>query len=164
MSSRFFFTLALGLSLLGAAAPVYAQEKTDLETQLGAFAGAQGAGYAAPTDPRIVAANTIRAALTLIGVLFLCYTIYAGFLIMTAHGDEAKITKGKDTLRTAVIGVLVILSAYAITIFVTRSLTAALQGGNDGFEAGFGVQPGGASAPVNRDPLSNPPPSQFFGP
>jgi hypothetical protein len=37
---------------------------------------------------------------------------------MTAQGDDKKVTKAKDTIRNAVIGVVIILFAYIITNIV----------------------------------------------
>jgi Fe2+ transport system protein B len=40
----------------------------------------------------------IRGVLSVIGVLFLVLTIYAGFLWMTASGSEDKVSKAKNIL------------------------------------------------------------------
>jgi len=48
--------------------------------------------------------------------------IYAGFLWMTAQGDDKLVTKAKDIIRQAVIGLIVIIAAFSISNFVLSSL------------------------------------------
>lgn len=74
------------------------------------------------SDPRILAASIIQVALSLMGTVFFLLTVYAGFLWMTARGDDEKVNKAIKTIRGAVIGLAVVLSAYAVTGFVTRGL------------------------------------------
>ncbi len=64
----------------------------------------------------------IEAFLSLLGIIFVILIVYAGFSWMTANGDEAKVTKAKDTIQRAVIGLVIIVSAYAITYFVFNNL------------------------------------------
>jgi hypothetical protein len=51
--------------------------------------------------------------------------IYGGYNWMTAAGDEQKIDKAKDTIRAAMIGLIIIIAAYAISIFVISRLWGA---------------------------------------
>jgi len=67
----------------------------------------------------------IRAFLGILGVLFLIYTIYAGYGWMTAQGEEEKVTKAKDTLTRAVIGLIISIGAYALTAWVFDKLLTA---------------------------------------
>ena len=64
----------------------------------------------------------IQAFLGLLGVLFLTYLLYAGYHWMTAQGDEKKVDKAKDTIQRAVIGLIVIIGAYAISFWVFDKL------------------------------------------
>ena len=64
----------------------------------------------------------IQAFLGILGVLFLSYLLYAGYNWMTAQGDEEKVTKAKDTIQRAVIGVIICIAAYAISYFVFQKL------------------------------------------
>jgi len=47
---------------------------------------------------------------------------------MTAGGEDEKVTKAKDILQAAVIGLVITLSAYSITYFVTGWLFSAQTG------------------------------------
>ncbi|MFA6428552.1 MAG: hypothetical protein WCW02_03355 [Candidatus Buchananbacteria bacterium] len=53
-----------------------------------------------------------------LGALFLILVIYAGFLWMTAGGNEDNIKKGKNIITWAVLGLAVIAAAYTITATV----------------------------------------------
>ncbi len=66
--------------------------------------------------------TVIKAALALVGTIFFVLTIYAGILWMTAAGEEEKVTKAKNIIIAAVIGLFIVMSAYAITAFVTAKL------------------------------------------
>lgn len=72
--------------------------------------------------PQIVQV-VISAFLSLLGIIFLVLIIYAGYNWMTAQGEEEKVTKAKDTLQRAVIGLIIIAAAYSITYFVFQNLS-----------------------------------------
>ena len=44
---------------------------------------------------------------------------------MLAQGNEAEVDKAKQILVAAVIGLIIVLSAYAITTFIGNQLTSA---------------------------------------
>jgi len=64
----------------------------------------------------------IQSALLLVGTVFLGLMVYGGFTWMTARGEEDKITKAKETVIAASIGIGIILAAYAVTAFITTNL------------------------------------------
>ena len=78
-----------------------------------------GAGFNAPLDPRVQVSIYIRYALQVVGIIFLVLMVYAGFLWMTAGGNEENVAKAKRLIMAAVIGVAIVLAAYSITYFVT---------------------------------------------
>lgn len=80
------------------------------------------AGYQADMTIGDVVATIIQAFLGLLGVIFVILIILAGYNWMSAAGDEEKITKAKDTIRAAIIGLIIIVAAYSITYFVLGSL------------------------------------------
>ncbi len=65
----------------------------------------------------------IGALLAFIGVIFFILMIYGGFLWMTAQGNEEQITKAKNLIIAAVIGIIIVMSAYAITAYIGGTLT-----------------------------------------
>lgn len=60
----------------------------------------------------------IGLVLSFIGILFLGLIIYAGIMWMTAAGNEQQVTKSKDLIVNAIIGLIVIFAAYAITAYI----------------------------------------------
>lgn len=65
----------------------------------------------------------IGLVLSFIGILFLILVIYGGITWMTATGNDQKVEKAKNMIINAVIGLLIVLSAYAITNFIGSQLT-----------------------------------------
>lgn len=71
------------------------------------------------------AGRIIGLILSFVGILFLALIIYAGISWMLAGGNEQTITKSKDLLVNAVIGLVIVFAAYAITIFVSQQFIGA---------------------------------------
>lgn len=67
----------------------------------------------------------ITVAISLIGIIFVAQIVYAGYLWMTATGEEEQVTKAKHIIRRSVIGLAIVLSAWAITSFVVKYLLDA---------------------------------------
>ena len=81
------------------------------------------------TDIRTLIANIIRVALGLLGIVALLIIIYAGYLWMTAKGDDKQVDKAKTTMTNGVIGLAIILLAFAIVSFVISALLGGGAGG-----------------------------------
>ncbi|MFA6250982.1 MAG: hypothetical protein WC686_05835 [Candidatus Shapirobacteria bacterium] len=88
------------------------------------------AGYEVTSIGSIIA-MVIQAFLGLLGIIFIILLILAGYNWMTAAGDEQKVTKARDTIRTAVIGLIIIIAAYSITYFVFKALGKTTSGSNN---------------------------------
>lgn len=73
-------------------------------------------------DLQTTTGNLIKGALTAVGTVFFGLMVYGGYLWMTARGEEDQITRSKETIIAAIIGLAVILAAYAATNFVTTNL------------------------------------------
>lgn len=99
----------------------------EIGSQFGAAARGAGTGQQA-TQVEVVIANIIKASLSVIGVLLVALLVYGGYLWMTAGGEEEKITKAKQIIRNAIIGIAIVLSAYAISVFVVNRLLYATRG------------------------------------
>lgn len=74
--------------------------------------------------PEIIG-GIIKTALGILGVVAAILIIYAGYVWMTARGKEERVTKAKETLEAAIIGLVIIMAAYAITYFVVDRLMQA---------------------------------------
>jgi len=66
------------------------------------------------TNPVDLIGNIIFAILGLTGAIALVMFIWGGLQWMTAAGNSEKVTKGRDTLLWAVLGLVIIFSSYAI--------------------------------------------------
>jgi hypothetical protein len=55
--------------------------------------------------------------------------MYAGFLWMTSGGDEEKITRAKKILINGIIGLIIILSSWALTTFILKRFSNVIGGG-----------------------------------
>lgn len=74
------------------------------------------------TDIRVVIANLINVILQISGIILILYIIYAGYLWMTAGGEEEQVTKAKTIISACVMGLLIVLSAYSLASFVISRL------------------------------------------
>jgi len=83
-------------------------------------------------DPRIVIARIIQIALGFLGTITVVLVIYAGFLWMTSQGNSDKVDKAKKILKSAVIGLIIILSSFAIVTFIINKLLGVGGGGGGG--------------------------------
>jgi hypothetical protein len=95
-------------------------------SQIGTATNLQNQGLA------VLIGNLINLALSFLGIVLLLIVIYAGFLWMTAGGEEDQVKKAKALITNAVIGLVLLLSALAISTFVFSELgkaTGATLGG-----------------------------------
>ena len=67
-----------------------------------------------------IISTAIQGFLSLLAIIFIILIIVAGYGWMTAGGDEQKVTKAKDTIEKAIIGLIIIVAAYSITFFVFK--------------------------------------------
>jgi len=82
-------------------------------------------------DIRVIIVNIIRWLLGLVGLVLVVIIMYAGYLWMTAGGNEDQITQAKSVIRNAVIGLAIILSAYSIVSFAMNLLGYNTGNGDD---------------------------------
>lgn len=65
----------------------------------------------------------IAALLGLVATVFFALMVYGGFLWMTAAGNGEQVGQAKKLIMNAVLGIIVISAAYAITNFVINAIT-----------------------------------------
>jgi len=99
------FTL-LALPVVAAAATPYSIED---------IGGSVGLGTA---DLKATVVNIIQWVLGILALVAVVMIIIGGFQWMTASGNEEKIEKAKKVISAAVIGLIIVLLAWAIVIFV----------------------------------------------
>lgn len=145
---RLFASLFLSMTLLvGGASMANAQLKPGIFTNTakewfgGAYdTGATGEGLQ-KSLPRAVG-SVISAVLGLVGVILLVIMVYAGFLWLTAGGNDDQVGHAKQLIKNGVIGMAITLGAFIITQFVVDQLTGALQTTSSG---GVQQRPGATS-------------------
>ena len=80
------------------------------------------AGFSESDTLGTISGRAINVALSMVGLIFLILMVYSGFLWMTARGEEAQIEKAQKIIKGTVIGLVLVLSAYAITFLVANAL------------------------------------------
>lgn len=109
---KFVLTAFLAVLLL----PKYVLALGGLDTTAG------GAGYK-EKDLLKISGNAINIALSFVGVLFLIMMIVGGFIWMTAAGNEDRVKTAIKLIVAGVIGLVIVVSAYAITSFLGTNFT-----------------------------------------
>jgi len=79
-------------------------------------------------DPRDIAASVIRVILGFLGIVAVIIILLGGFKWMTAGGNEDKVGEAKKLITAGIIGLVIILAAFAIATFVLNSLLSATTG------------------------------------
>lgn len=121
-------------AVLAFASPVLAQTGV-VNPNDGLTTFAEAAGFSSAPLPLIIA-RLIRTVIGFLGFLIVGYTIYGGFMYMTAGGDENRVKSAKRVLQNAVIGFVIAVSSFAIASFVITRVSDAVNGpgtiGGDG--------------------------------
>lgn len=86
-------------------------------------------GVSTNTDVRLIVINIVRYLLGFLGLLAVIIVLYGGYLWMTAAGNAQQVDQAKQVLKNGLIGLVIILSAFAIVQFVIYSF---FNNGNQG--------------------------------
>lgn len=73
-------------------------------------------------DIRVYALRIFKGILSFVGLVLIAMILYGGFLYMTSGGSEEKIGTAKKIISRAAVGTAIILSSYAITVFISRRM------------------------------------------
>lgn len=76
--------------------------------------------YNTKTSLAVIGGNLITVIFSLVGSIFIIFVVYGGYLYMTAAGNDEKADKGKRVISQSIIGVVVLMAAYAITYFLIK--------------------------------------------
>lgn len=74
-------------------------------------------------DPGAAAGDLLNTVYVVAGITCVIVIVVAGFMFVTASGDASLIKKAREMLIGALIGLLVIILAFAITGFVLGRFT-----------------------------------------
>lgn len=86
--------------------------------------GTLGLGTA---DLKDTVVNVIQWVLGILALIAVVMIIYGGFIWLTAAGDDSKIDKAKKIISAAVVGLIVVILAWAIVIFVAGTTANVTQ-------------------------------------
>lgn len=76
-------------------------------------------------DVRSTAGRIINVALGFLGIIAVVIVLLGGFKYMISGGNEEKTSEAKKLIVSGIIGLAIILSAWAITSFVITNLVNA---------------------------------------
>lgn len=96
------------------ALPVIAAAQVNVRAEFGTTFGLGTA------DLESTVVQIVQWALGFLGLIAVIFILYGGFVWMTAGGNEEKVSKAKKVIGAAVVGLIVVLVAWAIVIFVVQ--------------------------------------------
>ncbi|MBI2637212.1 MAG: Ig-like domain-containing protein, partial [Parcubacteria group bacterium] len=102
-------------------------------------------------DLKSTITTIVNITLGFLGIVAVVIILYAGYLWMTASGNEERIARAKSILRNAVIGLVIIMSSWAIAAFVINRIGGAIGGrGGDAPGSDASLFPGSGSTAAFR--------------
>ncbi|MFA4833731.1 MAG: pilin [Patescibacteria group bacterium] len=75
------------------------------------------------TTVSAIAGTAVSAFLSVLGVIFIALMLYGGYIWMMARGSEEEVTRAKDIIKAAVIGLIIVVASYAISFFIFDRIT-----------------------------------------
>lgn len=87
-------------------------------------------------DVTVVLASVVRVLILVSGIIFFALIVYAGIFWMISQGDESRVEKSKKTITSSVVGLVLIVSAFAITNLIqTRIIEGKMVNSDSGFSS-----------------------------
>ena len=117
MTKQLIRRVAATAAAIAVLAPLAAIAAVDTGSELGATFGL-GTG----TDVKQAIINIVGFLLTFLGLIAVVIILYGGFQWMTSAGNEERVTSARSTLTAGLIGLIIILAAFAITQFVINTI------------------------------------------
>ena len=114
-------------AVLGFSRPALAEAVTPAEMFGGDATGEEFASTAGLSSGSLVdtISSIIRVALGFLGVIAVVIILLGGFKWMTSGGNEEKVKKAKQLIFQGIIGLVIVMSSYAIASFVITSISTA---------------------------------------
>ena len=126
MSNSFKKTAVATLITAAVAVPMVALAQSNNGVDLGLeYATDIGLGT---QDVRTTVSGVIRSFMGLLGIVAVVIILLGGFKYMTAAGNEDKEVEARKLIVSGVIGLVIILSAYAIASFVVGAIQSGTSG------------------------------------
>jgi uncharacterized membrane protein len=122
---KLILAMAVLLICLSFSGPLLAQESGtySFSEDSGLNAAANRAGYdvAEASTVEDIIGIVIYLFLGLLGVIFFVLILYGGFTWMIAQGNEEKVKKSTAVIMDALLGLIVVLAAYALSYFLINA-------------------------------------------
>lgn len=123
--------------VLGLATPAHAQNAPLTADELFGGEGATGTGFASDAglgsnDLLDTISSIIRVALGFLGVIAVVIIMLGGFKWMTSGGSDTKVGEAKKLIFAGIIGLIIVLFAYAIASFVITKIAGVSSAGGGG--------------------------------
>ena len=126
MYKRLLYSFILTLLFL----PLWSVNATGLSSAFGPASplntAATAANYNTGTSITGAASNVILILLSVLGIVFIFLLVYGGIEWMSAGGNESRKSKSQEIIRAAIIGLAVVLGAYAISYYVIKAVGTSL--------------------------------------
>lgn len=91
-------------------------------------AGVNGALGGQGQDLRTVIGRIINLVLSFLGVIAVVIILMGGFKWMTAAGNEDKVSEARKLLVAGIIGLVIILAAWAVSTYVLGAISGTING------------------------------------
>lgn len=88
---------------------------------------ATSAGLSSGDLPTTIA-SLIRVVLGVLGIIAVVIILIGGFKWMTSGGNDEKVKSARKVMTSGIIGLVIVLSAFAIAQFVLSSVVTATSG------------------------------------
>jgi hypothetical protein len=72
------------------------------------------------SDVLILAANVVRILIAVSGALAVIFLIVGGIYFIVSAGDPGRVKTGKDIISNSIVGLIVVLVAYAVVTFIAK--------------------------------------------
>lgn len=114
----FYANLAVNAGDLNDAFKVNDGHNTDALDKTAAYANYN----TSQTDILPFFGKMINIGLSFLGIIFMLLIGYGGLLWMTDRGNEEEVAKAKKMIQAAVIGLIIVVSSYALSWFIMNIL------------------------------------------
>lgn len=119
--------LCLSASLAALILPAFASAQTTTNPTIMSRLRSVGGSSGFQTDPGVasvpvIVGTIVSAVISLLGIIFIVLIILAGYSWMTSRGNEEQISKARETIRQAIIGLIIAVSAWTIWTFIFNRL------------------------------------------
>lgn len=116
------FTVSAVMAQTDHASTGFGLESTGVDKQN--FFGAPQVGRGDGAVLPVVVGQLIGVGLSLISIVFFLLMLYGGIMWMTARGNDERTKKALEVIYAAIIGIIIVMSAYALTRYVLSSTTS----------------------------------------